>query len=163
MRKRFGLTMLASAVAVAVLLGGWAIGAAHEDEHDLPKHAPEKRPAPVVGIHELMELFNEPLYELLKEEMQRKPSDNKGWNTIRDRGLQAAEVINLVAIRKVGREHQQDWPELNRTAQQAGLDLAHAAAAKDWPKTQAAYQALIKNCNDCHEKVAPDHAPILEP
>ena len=157
-RLTLAVTVLAGSMAVSL---AWSAG--EKEAHEVPRQAPSKRPAPIVDIHELMEIFNEPLYERMQEAMQKEPGGNKEWNRLKDAGFEAAEIINLVAIREMGDEHRAVWPELNRTAQQASLDFAHAAAAKDWAKTQKAYRALIENCNDCHQKVAPDHAPTLEP
>ena len=140
----------------------WAGGA------DVPTEAPPKLPAPVIDTHELMELFSGPLYEHLKADMAKQPADKKAWSHIRHHGYEAAEMANLIAIRNPQGEGYEaeavkNWGKLSRDAQQAGLDLAHAAAANDWPKTQAAYKALVKNCNDCHQASGDDHAPEIEP
>ncbi|MFH5804487.1 hypothetical protein [Alienimonas sp. DA493] len=130
---------------------------------EVPKTAPQTLPAPVVDMHELMELFNEPLYKSLKKKVAEEPGDARAWSGIEHDALAGAEIINLAAIREIGDEHKAAWPELTRSAQQAALDLAHAADAKDWSRTQAAWKALVANCNDCHQKVAPDAAPMLKP
>ncbi|QDT14966.1 hypothetical protein [Alienimonas californiensis] len=130
---------------------------------EVPKTAPQTLPAPVVDMHELMELFNEPLYKSLKKKVAEEPADARAWSGIKHDALAGAEIINLAAIREIGDEHKAAWPELTRTAQQAALDLAHAADAKDWQRTQAAWKSLVANCNDCHQKVAPDGAPMLKP
>lgn len=128
---------------------------------EVPTKAPQKLPAAVVDTHELMELFNEPLYEDLKAAMASEPKEKKGWSTIKHEGIRAAEIANLIALRKS--DDAAKWDPLARDAQQTALDLVHAATAEDWKKTQAAYTGLIKNCNDCHQAFGGDRAPELEP
>ena len=149
----------ATALTTAGFLGAVAVVVGDE----LPTQAPERLPAPIVDTHELMEVFNEPLYEHLKADMAKQPADAKAWGHIKDHGIEAAEIANLIAIRQRPEVDPQRWDKLARDAQQTGIDLAHAAAAKDWSRTQAAYRALIKNCNDCHTAYGGDHAPQLEP
>jgi hypothetical protein len=155
--------MTSRTMAVGMAAGGLFGVAAIVGGDELPTQAPQRLPAPVVDAHELMEVFSEPLYEHLKQDMASQPADAKAWGHIKDHGIEAAEIANLTAIRKVEPAKQRDWDRLARGAQQAGIDLAHAAAAKDWAKTQAAYKGVIKNCNECHEAHGGDHAPELEP
>ncbi len=160
--RRWAALALAIPALALFLVAGFA---AEKEQHaKIPKKAPSNRPTAIMGIHELMELFNEPLYDLAKKEVDKgKPSGDEGWETLRNRGLQAAEVANLVAIRPMGEEHRKQWSELTRDVQQAGLDLAHAAEAKDWDKSQDAWRMLIQNCNRCHTTLGSDHAPMLKP
>lgn len=151
------MTRFKAAVGAAGVLGL----AAFVGGDELPTKAPQKLPAPIVDTHELMEVFNEPLYEQLKQAMAAQPTAGAGWNKIKDHGIAAAEIANLIALRK--NEDVAKWDPLARDAQQSGIDLAHAAAAKDWNRTRAAYTGLIKNCNDCHQAFAPYVAPQLEP
>ncbi|MGC1274184.1 MAG: hypothetical protein WBC44_10795 [Planctomycetaceae bacterium] len=146
-----------------VLTAGGLCGAAFLAADELPSKAPPKLPAPVVNTHELMEIFNEPLYEHLKQDMASQPADDEVWSHIKHQGIEAAEIANLIAIRKVSGVDQQEWITHCRDAQQSGLDLAHAAAAKDWNKAQASYKDLITNCNDCHTASGIEAAPQLEP
>lgn len=122
----------------------------------------ETLPRPVVETHDLMKLFNKPLYQLLKDEMQRT-DDKKNWNTISERGLQAAEVANLVALRKDGGKDHRQWQQMAADLQSAGLRLSEAARSEDAEQTRQAYQTLITSCNACHQATAPDHAPQLDP
>ena len=119
-------------------------------------------PAPVVEAGDLMRLFNKPLYTYLKEAMAREPGNDDAWLTIEERGLQAAEVANLVAMRRA-KPPQDQWLEGAFNLQQAGLTLAKAAKAKDWEATKGAYVSLIEQCNNCHKARAPDKAPMLRP
>ena len=159
--RRTGWTVSAGAALIGAAAAWGVVATGSADE--IPKQAARALPRPVVNAHELMEVFHEPYFEFLKEAMQQEPADAKGWRTLKRRGIQAAELANLTALRDVEAEHREEWASLTRDAQQAGLDLAHAAAAKDWAQTQQAYQALVRNCNDCHQRTAPDKAPELEP
>jgi len=150
--------LCSSAAATALWLPGRADG-----QNDRTSPTAGTLPRPIVDTHQLMELFNKPLYSYLKESMQQQPTDDKGWKTIQERGFQAAEVMNLVAIRERESDERAAWDRHVRTAQQAGLQLADAAKARDWQQTRSAYEGLIRNCNQCHQKIAPDHAPQVQP
>ncbi len=123
----------------------------------MPAESAEVHPAlptPVVQDEELMEIFYAPLYESLKAEMAQPPADKRAWYSLGRRGREVAELANLTAIRTVN-PHLKDlaakWPSLAAGSHRAGLELAAAAEAKDWPKAQAAYRSVIANCNACHE------------
>jgi hypothetical protein len=146
--------------ALIVVTGGILGTMAIVGGDELPQQAPQKLPAPVVDTHELMELFNEPLYKHLKADIASEPADAKAWNHLKHHGIEAAEIANLIAIRKV--ENMPKWDAMSRGAQQSGIDLARAAESHDWNKTKSAYEALIKNCNDCHTASGDDHAPQLK-
>ena len=153
--------------AAAAFLGGsfalWGVGpeALRGGDEQRPRPGGEL-PSPVVDTHHLMELFNQELYKLLKQEMQREPADSEAWKTIRNRGLQAAEVANLVAIRDRA-EGDNRWQRLSGGVQRAGIGLAEAAKAENFERTRQAYRQLIESCNACHQTMAPEHAPTLEP
>jgi hypothetical protein len=119
-------------------------------------------PAPVVEVPVLMQLFNKPLYTGLKQEMAQQPANEEQWKNLSARGLQAAEIANLVALRK---GEGPDDPILRGAAefQRAGMALADAAKAQQWDATVQAYQGLVQRCNNCHQTLAPDEAPQLQP
>lgn len=139
--------------SLSLLLG---LGAATAQD---PDAEPGELPRAVVDTHDLMSLFNEPLYNYLKKAMQEEPGDKEGWETIADRGWQTAEVANLVAMRNDDRQ----WRKFAADLQQAGTDLAEAAEAEDFDKSQEAYRAVIQRCNACHDESESDHAPELKP
>jgi hypothetical protein len=115
-------------------------------------------PMPVTSTHDLMHLFNEPLYKNLKQEMA-KPQDQIVWKTIAGRGTQTAEIANLIALRK----NEPNWHELSADLQRAGLQLSRAAESENFEQTRNSYVGLIKSCNACHQKTAPEKAPQLSP
>lgn len=130
---------------------------------DEPKQQERARlPMPVVDTHHLMELFNQELYQLLRQEMERGPSGDKWWETVHDRGLQAAEVANLVAIRERG-DNDPRWTRFSAQLQQAGKSLAEAAETQNLERTREAWRGLVQRCNACHSTMAPEHAPELKP
>lgn len=104
------------------------------DSHTSAQDGQQKKqpPTPVVNTHHLMELFNRPLYSYLKKAMQEKPQSEEGWKTIHERGLQAAEVANLVALRQVPKDHEQ-WIQFAADLQRAGVNLAEAAKSEEIP------------------------------
>ena len=119
-------------------------------------------PTPVVEVPVLMQLFNKPLYTGLKQEMAQQPANEEQWKNLAARGLQAAEIANLVALRK---GEGPDDPILRGATelQRAGIALADAAKALQWDATVQAYQGLVQSCNNCHQTLAPDEAPQLQP
>jgi hypothetical protein len=150
--------------SVAILVACGLFGAAFVLAQDLPTKVPEKLPTAVTNTHELMEILYEPTFERLKKDMAAQPTERRGWSRIKHDAVGVAELANLAAIREVKDQAKQaKWLELARGSQQAGLDLAAAANAKDWTKTQSAYQAVVANCNACHQASGSEHAPEIEP
>jgi hypothetical protein len=119
-------------------------------------------PAPVLDVPSLMQLFNKPLYMGLKEKMAQQPANEEQWKDLMGRGLQGAEIANLVALRKVEGPRE---PLLRGAAglQRASIAFADAAKAQQWDVTVQAYQGLVQSCNNCHQALAPDKAPQLKP
>jgi len=153
---------MTSRTSAAILVAAGVLGTmTFVGGDELPEQAPQKLPAPIVDTHELMELFNEPLYKHLKADMGNEPADDKAWNHIKHHGIEAAEIANLIAIRKS--DDVAKWDPLARDAQQSAIELARAAESHDWNKTKSSYEALIKNCNDCHTAFGKDRAPQLKP
>lgn len=154
--SRFGTGILA---ALLMLLAAWSTLGERSTSAQQAADKAADIPQPIVNTHELMELFNQPMYQLLKAEMDKGLDDPQRWSTIHDRGLQAAEVANLVALRKSDPQ----WQSLAGEMQQAGVQLAEAAERKDKELTRKSYRQLIERCNACHQKIAPQEAPSLEP
>jgi hypothetical protein len=119
-------------------------------------------PTPVVDVPGLMRLFNGPLYKSMKKNMAQQPAGDEQWSALEASGLQAAEIANLVALRRVPQAH----AEVMRGAaamQRAGTALADAAKAQQWNAAQQAYRGVVQACNNCHQTLAPDDAPQLRP
>lgn len=153
-----GVGLIIAVVATA----GWTMLDDHSRAQDAAQPAARKTlPTPVVDTHHLMELFNKQVYIYMKKSVAKQPADDDGWSQISDRGLQVAEVANLVALREV--EDSEQWLEAAAGLQQAGIELADAAKSHQWDATQASYRKVIQQCNDCHQARAPDEAPQLKP
>ncbi len=123
---------------------------------------PQVLPTPVLDVPGLMQLFNKPLYLGLKEKMAQQPANEDQWKDLMGRGLQTAEIANLVALRVVEGPRE---PLLRGAAdlQRAGIAFADAAKSQQWDATVQAYQGLVQRCNNCHQALAPDQAPQLKP
>jgi hypothetical protein len=119
-------------------------------------------PMPVVDVPDLMRLFNKPLYMSLKEKMMQQPANQAEWDDLTAKGLQAAEIANLVALREVdpGREA---WIQGAAGLQRAGVAFADASKTGEWNATRQAYVGLLQTCNQCHQARAPQEAPQLKP
>jgi hypothetical protein len=117
-------------------------------------------PAPVVDVPGLMRLFNGPLYKSLKKNMAQQPANEQQWSDIEANGLQAAEIANLVALRRVP-DAQADVVRGAAEMQRAGTALADSAKAQQWNAAQGAYRGIVQACNNCHQTLAPGDAPQL--
>jgi hypothetical protein len=109
-----------------------------------------------------MRLFNGPLYKSMKKNMARQPADEQQWSDIEANGLQAAEIANLVALRRVP-DAQAQVLRGAEELQRAGTALADAAKAHQWNAAQQAYRGVVQACNNCHQTLAPGDAPQLRP
>lgn len=119
-------------------------------------------PAPVVDVPGLMRLFNGPLYKSMKKNMAHEPANEQQWSDIEANGLQAAEIANLVALRRVP-DAQAEVVRGAAEMQRAGTALADAAKGQQWNAAQQAYRGVVQACNNCHQKLAPGDAPQLMP
>jgi hypothetical protein len=119
-------------------------------------------PAPVVDVPGLMRLFNGPLYKSMKKNMAHEPADDQQWSDLEANGLQAAEIANLVALRRVP-QAQEKVVHGAGELQRAGTALADAAKAHQWNEAQQAYRSVVLACNNCHQTLAPGEAPQLRP
>lgn len=118
-------------------------------------------PTPVVETKILMGLFNKQLYMHLKEEMTEQPTDEKAWIALEQRGLQTAEIANLVAIRPAEPPLEQ-WLQGAANLQLAGINFTEAAKTRNWEATVTAYRGILQRCNECHRARAPDRAPQIK-
>jgi hypothetical protein len=119
-------------------------------------------PAPVVDVPGLMRLFNGPLYKSMKKNMAQQPANEQQWSDIEANGLQAAEIANLVALRRVP-DAQAEVLRGAAAMQRAGTALADAAKGQQWNAAQQAYRGVVQACNNCHQTLAPGDAPELRP
>jgi hypothetical protein len=158
-QPRYGIFF--AVLAAGVLAAAPWLLQATGDETQAP--AAGKPPHPVVDTHELMELFAEPLYDYLKQEVDKTGDrDKEAWSTLRDRGLQTAEFANLIALREQV-DNRDQWIEQCAKVQQAGLKLAEVAKAQKAQEVRSAYLGIIASCNACHKGFDPEHAPQIEP
>jgi len=150
-------------IAVGILtIGGFAVVEITPSFAQNDSGSPNRMPAAVVGTHELMEMFNQPLYKRLSAAMAKPPQNDRQWKTLAERGWQAAEIANLVAIRD--HEHSTDaWTSFSSQLQRHGSELAEAAESKDFATAKEAYTSLIGTCNACHNRYGANHAPFLKP
>jgi hypothetical protein len=158
------LSAVTAGTFAAFMAAGVLIGvemSASEQSKSTQPQSDSKLPKPILDAHHLMELFNRPVYEYLRKSVAKQPTEDKGWTEISNRGLQVAEVANLVAIRPRGHSNP-EWQEHAASLQQAGVELSEAAKAHDWTATTSAYRQVIGQCNSCHQAKAPEKAPQLE-
>jgi hypothetical protein len=150
-----------SKILPAVMIGLIALAVTAADPEPQTFKASAKLPHAVVDTHELMEIFTESLHKDLQAKMAKQPATPREWKVLGRDGYRAAEIANLIAMRKP-EENGEEWLALAVEAQKIGVELGEATKKEDWPAAKAAYQSLIKNCNACHQKFEPDHAPKVE-
>jgi hypothetical protein len=112
---------------------------------------------PIMKTGDIMARFNGPRYKLLKQALASKDADPKA---IQMTALEVAEIANLVALRKPPAGAEREWEQGAMGLQQAALALADAA--KGGKNVGAAAGGLIQACNKCHQRFAPDNAPMLK-
>ncbi len=116
--------------------------------------APTSQPQPVEkDMHEFMEYVFQPTYKRLKALMASEPADNNAWKGIRADALILAEGGNLLIIRK-SKDDAATWDELSTAVRKAGGSMYQAAKKKDYKSARQHYEAMLKNCNACHNKFA---------
>lgn len=150
-----------SKILPAVMIAFIALAVAAADVEPEAFKASDKLPHAVVDTHELMEIFTESLHKDLQAKMAKQPATPREWKVLGRDGYRAAEIANLIAMRKP-KENGAEWLALAVEAQKVGVELGDATKKQDWPAAQAAYKAIVKNCNACHQKFEPDHAPKVE-
>lgn len=104
-------------------------------------------------MHEFMEYVFQPTFNRLKPVMAAAPADNPGWKAIKADALILAEGGNLLLIRQP-EEDTADWVKHSRQVRDFGGQLYRAAKAKDYTNARKHYEAMVQNCNACHEQFA---------
>lgn len=111
-------------------------------------------PEPVEeSMHEFMEYVFQPTYKRLKASMVAKPKDKAGWKPIKADSLSLAESANLLLMRSPD-EGGAAWNKFSVAVRSTGGDLYQAARAREYEAAKRHYQAMLKNCNACHEQFA---------
>jgi hypothetical protein len=126
---------------------------------DQPRR-PEKFPGQVVSTHQLMELFNKPVYKALSESLQSEPQGEKSWDKVEQNSIRAAEVANLIALREAAGKFP-EWNDHAMAVQESALQVAQSAKARSYSAARTAFVGMVRNCNSCHQATKPDHAPRL--
>lgn len=146
---------LFSLLAVSLLL--LAVGLLPSDSPSLQaaSAAEEKTAAAPVesDMHEFMEYVFQPTFNRLKAKMEAAPADNPAWKAIKSDSLMLAEGGNLLLARQP-EDDAADWVTHSVQVREFGGELYRAAKAKDYPNARKHYEAMVKNCNACHEQFA---------
>lgn len=118
---------------------------------------------PVFDVKQFMEVFNKPLYMELKNELGDKPNSDQAWKDVETDALQAAEIANLIAIRRVPKTVEPVLQKRAADLQNASMSLARAAKSKNLDEAHRQWAVVVQACNGCHKEMAPDKAPQLQP
>ena len=88
----------------------------------------------------------------LGKTLKDRPADAEAWGYVRGQGLLIAETGNLLLMRPPKtRQAQDSWMIFSVSLREAGVKVAKAAAAKDYPAARAAVASMSNVCNHCHE------------
>lgn len=104
-------------------------------------------------MHEFMEYVFQPTFKRLKPVMAAAPSDNQAWKAIKADSLILAEGGNLLLIRQP-KDDASDWVKHSVLVRDFGGQLYRAAKAKDYTLARKQYEAMVQNCNACHQQFA---------
>lgn len=104
-------------------------------------------------MHEFMEYVFQPTFKRLKPVMAAAPSDNQAWKAIKADSLILAEGGNLLLIRQP-KDDAPDWVKHSVLVRDFGGQLYRAAKAKDYTLARKQYEAMVQNCNACHQQFA---------
>lgn len=117
-------------------------------------------PVAVANTHDLMELFSEPLFQVLATEMKNAATTSIKWESVASRGVQTSEIANLIALRQ---PENKAWHDRAQELHLAGQQLTKMAELKEAAATIEAYHNVVNQCNNCHREFAPKDAPQLVP
>jgi hypothetical protein len=116
--------------------------------------AVETGPEPVEkDMHEFMEYVFQPTYKRLKASIAVTPADNSVWKAIKADSLILAEAGNLLLAR-LPEADVQAWKDISVSVRSSGGELYRSAKSKDYAAARKHYEAMLKNCNICHNKFA---------
>ena len=104
-------------------------------------------------MHEFMEYVFQPTFKRLKPALAAAPADNQGWKAIKADSLILAEGGNLLLIRQP-KDDTADWVRHSVQVRDFGGQLYRAAKAKDYTAARKHYEAMVQNCNACHQQFA---------
>lgn len=111
-------------------------------------------PEPVEkSMHEFMEYVFEPGYKRLKPLLAAEPKENAAWKGIKGDALTLAEAGNLLLLR-TPKEDGAVWTETSAAVRKLGGELYQAAKKKDYKQARSQYEAMLIQCNACHDKYA---------
>jgi hypothetical protein len=146
----------------SLLVGSFGVGAL------LPAQPPAKTPPPggsgavrpILKTGELMKQFNGPRFKQLKMALAA-PVGDRDPKAVFTTAREVAEIANLIAIRRPDGPDGREWEQLAVGLQEAALKLADSLQGGA-QTVDAAAGRLIQACNRCHQRFAPDEAPMLK-
>ena len=104
------------------------------------------------NMHEFMEYYFEPAYKALHTSMAEEPENNTGWKSIKANSLVLAEGGNLLLLHKPYKSDDvESWQKYSTAVRKHGGELFAAARKKDFATARKAYEAMIGQCNHCHD------------
>jgi uncharacterized membrane protein len=108
---------------------------------------------PLVATDELMEVLFEPLIEDLRAALVEEPKGRRALKAVYNPASAIAESHNLLFSRD-DEDYMAtpEWDALTVAGRDASMALGDAVMAQDYPGARAAFVALVKSCNACHDE-----------
>ena len=132
-----------------VVLASLLVPVAHSQPVPNPgKAAP--RPEPVAETKLLMEGLADANLRGLAKLLREKPKEAEAWAFARGQALLIGETGNLLLVRPPRAGGEQAWALHAVEMRAAAVELARAAAAKDYARARAGLAGVANACNHCH-------------
>jgi len=163
MRNRF-VVQGAICLLTVFLASSMVVSAFSPEAHPTlwPVSSPESEIEPVEdSMHEFMEYVFQPAYLRLKENLQKEPTNARGWKPLKSDALILAESCNLLFSRKPEKDAE-DWAAHAVAARTNGASVYAAAGERNYSETKAAFSRMLNSCNACHRQFE-DGKHILTP
>ena len=104
-------------------------------------------------MHEFMEYVFQPTYKRLKQSIATEPENRKAWKSIKSDALILAEGGNLLLLHEP-KDNGASWNTHSVNVRKEGGLLYKAAKVRDFKVARKHYEAMMKNCNACHQDFA---------
>ena len=145
---KFALLAVLAPIVTYIMSGDSSVGTASPLEDSKLK--------PVdLSMHEFMEYYFQPTYRRLRETMNAPNKDRSVWKKVKSDAMILAEGGNLLLMRHPKKsEDASTWEKYSQEVRKLGGDLYRAAKKKDGNASGTAWKAMIKSCNQCHQKFA---------
>ena len=141
----FAIVALASVVALSGFLRETPLRGGDAKEAVLAR-----QPVEALLSKQMRYLFALP-YERLRQGLKQEPADRSAWRVATSDALILSESANLL-IAPSSKGKSESWMKQAVAVRQSGSRLYQAAQKREYEESLDHYDALIDNCNACHQE-----------